>query len=163
MIICNNVGVWCGFLVSFFVRRVNLPWLRNLAGMTCMMVTFLLNDLSSKHKRIKEVQRKRLPAFAVFQMPTSQNNQYAKVVYFGVAYSILQPFVKLLMPVPFKFHIFLHMGHPYPKSPLWALNESVILYATVNLDCSNSKLHWCFFYILSSLVSSFVTGKLCYI
>ena len=30
------------------------------------------------------VQRKPLPAFVAFQVPTAQNNHYAKVVYFGV-------------------------------------------------------------------------------
>ena len=35
------------------------------------------------------VQRKPLPAFAVFQVPTAQNNQYTKVAYFRVACSKL--------------------------------------------------------------------------
>ena len=36
-------------------------------------------------RQIKGVQRKPLPASAVFQVPIAQNNQYTKVAYFGVA------------------------------------------------------------------------------
>ena len=39
----------------------------------------------SVFKQIKEVQRKLLPAFAILQMPSAQNSQYAKAAYFGVA------------------------------------------------------------------------------
>ena len=36
-------------------------------------------------RQMMGVQRKPLPAFAGFQMPTAQNNQYTKVAYFEVA------------------------------------------------------------------------------
>ena len=49
----------------------------------------LLEYLSLGQKKKKEVQRKPLPAFAVFQVPTVQNNQYTKVAYFRVACSEL--------------------------------------------------------------------------
>ena len=36
-------------------------------------------------RHLKGVQRKPWPAFAVFQVPIAQNNQYTKAVYLGVA------------------------------------------------------------------------------
>ena len=41
----------------------------------------------SVFREIRGVQRKPLLKFAVFQVPTTQNNQYARVTYFRVSYS----------------------------------------------------------------------------
>lgn len=40
----------------------------------------------SDFRRIRGVRRKPVPAFAVLQVPTAQNNQYTTRAYFGVAY-----------------------------------------------------------------------------
>lgn len=75
-----------------------------------MTTEFLLEDVSFKIKVIRGDQRKPVLAFAVFQVPTTQNNQYIKVAYFGGAYStILQPFVNLLISLPSKSHILLNI------------------------------------------------------
>ena len=55
----------------------------------CDNVLESLLEYLSLGKKKKEVQRKPLPAFAVFQVPTVQNNQYTKVAYFRVACSEL--------------------------------------------------------------------------
>lgn len=39
----------------------------------------------SVFRHIKGIQRKPWPVFAVFQVPITQNNQYAEAVYLGVA------------------------------------------------------------------------------
>ena len=54
-----------------------------------MTIEFLLEDLSIS--QIRAVQRQSLPAFAIFQVPTDQNNQYTKATYFGVACPELLP------------------------------------------------------------------------
>lgn len=47
-------------------------------------------------RQIREVQRKPLPAFSVFQMLTTQNHQYTKVVDLGMACSeLLQPYFEV--------------------------------------------------------------------
>ena len=43
----------------------------------------------SVFRQVRGVERKPLPAFAVFQVPIAQNNQYAKVTYFEVTYSAI--------------------------------------------------------------------------
>ena len=76
MTVSENMWVWYQLLVFSSMTRVNLSWLMNSWGL--MTIMFLL-------KQIREVQRNFLPAFTVFQVPISQNNQYAKAAYFRVA------------------------------------------------------------------------------
>lgn len=81
MIVGDIVWGWCQLLVSFVIR-IHLLWLMKLSWMGFMTTEFLLEDLSLGNKGC---QGKPLPASAVFQVFSAQNNQCTKVSYFQVA------------------------------------------------------------------------------
>ena len=83
MIVCDKVWVWCWLLVSSPVTRVNLPWLMKPPGDGISVNWGPFQG--SVFRQIRGVQRKSVPAFAVFQSITAQNNQYTKAAYFEVA------------------------------------------------------------------------------
>ena len=58
--------------------KSRLPWL-----MKRQRRGFITIELLLEEGEIREVQRKPLCASALFQLPTDQNNQYAKAAHFG--------------------------------------------------------------------------------
>lgn len=50
-------------------------------------------------RQIRGVPRKPLPALAVFQVPTAQNNQYTEVVYFGGVFCSFDISIYLYLPI----------------------------------------------------------------
>ena len=73
------VWVWYGYLVFSPVVRVNLAWLMKLPGGRDLWIPFGRSVVGL----IRGAQRRPVPAFAVFQVSSGQNNQYTKAACFG--------------------------------------------------------------------------------
>ena len=78
-------------------------------------------------RHIREVQRKSLPAFAVFQVPSAQSSQYTKVAYFGVACpELLQSYFKVTYSAT--FHLCYGLNCVLPKRHVEVLTPNTSEY-----------------------------------
>ena len=96
------VWLWCPFVVSCPVISQSY-WLLKFLGEGI----FDRVPLGKSVRQIREAQKKPLPAFAVFQVLTSQNNQYSIVAHFEMECpKLLQPYFGTAYSAP--LHLTIH-------------------------------------------------------
>ena len=79
----KSVWVWCWLLVSSPVAGVSPPLVDNTSREGIYNRWAFFEGSLVGH--LREVQRKPLPSFTVFQVPTAHSNHYTKAAYLGVA------------------------------------------------------------------------------